>query len=198
VGKRLKHFLKVFGLAVPLCCLLAGCGYFPRSFPGMQPANQSVFDAVEQPYTLDTGDRVRLIVLGQSDLSNVYAIDQSGQISVPMIGLVEARQITAAELEKRVSDKLRSLLREPKVTVEIETYRPFFILGEVTNSGQYPYVNGMSAQTAVAIAGGFTPRAKQSSVEITRLVSGEMIRGTVPLYYPIRPGDTIRVHERWF
>ena len=164
----------------------------------MQPANQSVFDAVEQPYTLDTGDRVRLIVLGQSDLSNVYAIDQSGQISVPMIGLVEARQITAAELEKRVSDKLRSLLREPKVTVEIETYRPFFILGEVTNSGQYPYVNGMSAQTAVAIAGGFTPRAKQSSVEITRLVSGEMIRGTVPLYYPIRPGDTIRVHERWF
>lgn len=192
LARHLRHFapLATLLLALSLCA----CSYIP----GMQPPNQSVFDAVEQPYTLDTGDRVRLIVFGQADLSNVYAIDQSGQISVPMIGLVDARQLTPAELEQRVAEKLGSLIREPKVTVEVETYRPFFILGEVTNSGQYPYVNGMTAQTAVAIAGGFTPRARQSSVEITRQITGEVARSTVPLYHPIRPGDTIRVHERWF
>ncbi|MES2906103.1 MAG: polysaccharide biosynthesis/export family protein [Pseudomonadota bacterium] len=193
--ERVQHLrLNMLASLVLLAVTLCGCGYFP----GMQPANQSMFDAVEQPYTLDTGDKVRVIVLGQTDLSNVYAIDQSGQISMPLIGLIDVRQVTPAELEKRIAARLGGLLREPKVTVEIETYRPFFILGEVTNSGQYPYVNGMTAQTAVAIAGGFSPRAKQSSVEVTRQVSGEVIRSTVPLYYPIRPGDTIRVHERWF
>jgi polysaccharide export outer membrane protein len=203
VGKRFTHILKVIGLALPLACLLAGCGYLPqrggeKPYEGMQPANQSLFDAVDQPYTLDTGDRVRIIVMGQPDITNVYALDQSGQVSVPMVGLIDARQLTAAELEKRVADRLRGILREPKVTVEIDGYRPFFILGEVANSGQYPYVNGMTAQTAVAIAGGFTWQAQQSSVEITRQVSGELIRATVPLYQPIRPGDTIRVHVRWF
>jgi polysaccharide export outer membrane protein len=201
VGKRFRHILKVLGLALPLICVLAGCGYLPqrgeKPYEGMQPANQSLFDAVDQPYTLDTGDRVRIMVVGQPDITNVYALDQSGQVSVPMVGLIDARQLTAAELEKRVADRLRGILREPKVTVEVESYRPFFILGEVMNSGQYPYVNGMTAQTAVAIAGGFNWRARQSSVEITRSVSGELIRATVPLYQPIRPGDTIRVHTRW-
>lgn len=190
----LKRQIGQLAACAALTLSLCGCGYFP----GLQPANQSMFDSVEQPYTLDTGDKVRIIVLGQTDLSNVYALDQSGQISMPLIGLIDARQITAAELEKRIASRLTSLIREPRVTVEVETYRPFFILGEVTNSGQYPYVNGMTAQTAVAIAGGFTPRAKQSSVEVTRQASGEVVRSTVPLYYPIRPGDTIRVHERWF
>ena len=201
VGKGFKHVLKVFGLVLPLCCLLAACGYLPdrgkKPYEGMKPANQSLFDAVDQPYTLDTGDRVRIMVVNQPDVTNIYALDQSGQVSVPMVGLVDARQLTAAELEKRIADKLRGLLREPKVTVEVETYRPFFILGEVQNSGQYPYVNGMTAQTAVAIAGGFTWQARQSSVEITRQVSGELVRGTVPLYQPLRPGDTVRVHTRW-
>ncbi len=191
--RHVFHQLCLTAFVVASLCL-GGCS----AFKGMQTANQSVFDAVEQPYTLDTGDRVRLIVLGQADLSNVYAIDQSGQISVPMIGLVDARQITPSELEQRIAEKLSNLLREPKVTVEIETYRPFFILGEVTNSGQYPYVNGMTAQTAIAIAGGFSPRARQDSVEITRQISGEIVRSTVPMAQPIRPGDTIRVHERWF
>ena len=89
-------------------------------------------------------------------------------------------------------------MREPKVTVEVDTYRPFFILGEVTNSGQFPYVNGMTVQTAVAIAGGYTPRGDRDRAEITRQTPEGVLTGTVPMSYPVQPGDTIVVKERWF
>jgi polysaccharide export outer membrane protein len=89
-------------------------------------------------------------------------------------------------------------VREPKVTVEIETYRPFFILGEVTNSGQFPYVNGMTVQTAVAIAGGFSARAERHFAELTRRSRGEVVVAEVPVEFPVRPGDTIVIKERWF
>jgi polysaccharide export outer membrane protein len=89
-------------------------------------------------------------------------------------------------------------IREPNVSIEVEQYRPFFVLGEVNQSGQYPYVNGLTAQTAVAIAGGYTPRADRGEVEITRQVGGRLVTGHVPAAYPLRPGDTILVKERWF
>ena len=89
-------------------------------------------------------------------------------------------------------------VREPHVTVEVETYRPFFILGKVTNPGQYPYVANMTAETAIAIAGGFAPRANKSKAEITRNAPGQQIHGDVPLAFPLRPRDTIVVKERWF
>jgi polysaccharide export outer membrane protein len=81
--------------------------------------------------------------------------------------------------------------------VEVEAYRPFFILGEVTTAGQYPYVNGMTVQTAVAIAGGFTPRAFQPNADITRVIDGRAVTGSVPLTQTVRPGDTIYVRERF-
>jgi polysaccharide export outer membrane protein len=89
-------------------------------------------------------------------------------------------------------------IREPHVAVEIEAYRPFFILGEVTQPGQYPYVANMTAETAVAIAGGFGPRASRDSVTLIRNYFGQQMRMTVPLSYPLRPGDTVNVQERWF
>jgi len=89
-------------------------------------------------------------------------------------------------------------LLEPHVSVEVETYRPFFILGEVNNPGQYPYVANMTAEAAVAIAGGFSPRANKSKVELTRSGQGQQIHGQVPLNYPLKPGDTVVVKERWF
>lgn len=183
---------------VLLVCLLAvtavGCA---RSVNA--PPRQAVFDALERPYTLDTGDRLRVIVFGQADLSNVYAIDAAGKISMPLVGQIDARGTTTRELETRISARLRNgFLRDPQVTIEVDQYRPFFVLGEVVQSGQFAYVVGMTAQTAVAIAGGFTPRARQATVEITRTVNGELIRAEVPLHHPIRPGDTVRVFERWF
>lgn len=163
------------------------------------PPRADLFDALAQPYTLDTGDRVRVIVFGQPELSNIYPLDASGRISMPLVGQVEARAVTTAELEARLRARLRNgFLRDPQVTVDVDTYRPFFILGEVTQSGQFPYVVGMTVQNAVAIAGGFSPRAQQNRVELTRTVNGELVRASVPLHHPIKPGDTIRVMERWF
>jgi polysaccharide export outer membrane protein len=106
---------------------------------------------------------------------------------------------TTAQVEHEIAEKLKGgYIREPKVTVEIDTYRPFFILGEVTNSGQFPYVNGMTVQTAVAIAGGYTPRAAKDYAELTRQTPRGLLAGVVPITYPVRPGDTIVIKERWF
>ncbi len=151
------------------------------------------------PYQLATGDRLRVIVFGQDNLSNIYAVDSQGRISMPLIGAVEATGRTTGQLERALEAKLRGgFLREPKVSVEVDAYRPFFILGEVAASGQFPFVNGMTVQTAVAIAGGFTPRGDRYTAVITRQVNGEIITGKVPFTQPVLPGDTITIRERWF
>jgi polysaccharide export outer membrane protein len=153
----------------------------------------------EGPYTLDAGDRLRVVVFGQDGLTNSYSVDASGHIDMPLIGSVPARGETTDELALGIAAKLRQgFVREPHVAVEIEAYRPFFILGEVTQPGQYPYVANMSAETAVAIAGGFAPRAFRKTVTVTRMVSGQAMRMTVPVTFPLRPGDTVNVQERWF
>ena len=152
-----------------------------------------------QPYTLDAGDRLRIVVFGQDGLSNSYVVDASGHIAMPLIGTVLARGATTSELSARIAEQLRQgFIKEPHVAVEIEAYRPFFILGEVTQPGQYPYVADMTVETAVAIAGGFGPRAYRRTVTLTRVIHGAQVRLTVPIGYPIRPGDTINVQERWF
>jgi polysaccharide export outer membrane protein len=155
--------------------------------------------ALEGAYMLDSGDRLRIVVFGQDGLTNSYSVDASGHIAMPLIGLVSARGATTDELSKRIADKLRQgYIREPHVAVEIESYRPFFILGEVTQPGQYPYVANMTVETAVAIAGGFAPRAFRRTVIVSRVVEGQRVRMTVPVTYGLRPGDTVNVQERWF
>jgi polysaccharide export outer membrane protein len=89
-------------------------------------------------------------------------------------------------------------VREPHVAVEVETHRPFFILGEVNGAGQYAYVSGMTVETAVAIAGGLNPRALKTHATVGRQVDGMMVHSTVPISYPLRPGDTVTIQERWF
>ncbi|MGE0563283.1 MAG: polysaccharide biosynthesis/export family protein [Pseudolabrys sp.] len=150
-------------------------------------------------YTLDAGDRLRVVVFGQDGLTNNYIVDAAGNVSLPLIGSVAARGLTPQQLSNAIANKLRhGYVREPHVSVEVEAYRPFFILGEVTNPGQYAYVPNMTAETAIAIAGGFSPRASKKSVELTRNVSGQQFHGKVPMNTPLRPGDTIKVPERWF
>ncbi len=151
------------------------------------------------PYTLDSGDQLRITVFGQTNLSRTYPVDAGGFISMPLIGAVEARGISTFQLEKRISHSLkRKYVKDPKVTVEVETSRPFFILGEVRNGGQYPYVADMTVQTAVAIAGGFTPRAKKRTVQLTRRTNGSTVTRKVPASWKVQPGDTITVKERFF
>ncbi|MBX9909554.1 MAG: polysaccharide export protein [Beijerinckiaceae bacterium] len=162
-------------------------------------ASEYAVAETQGPYRLASGDRLRIIVFGQDNLSNIYAVDGAGRISMPLIDTVEAQGRTTQQLERAIEAKLRGgFLREPKVSVEIDAYRPFFVLGEVANSGQFPYVNGMTVQTAVAIAGGFTPRGQRSWAEVTRQVEGQLITASVPITYAVQPGDTIVIKERWF
>ena len=165
-----------------------------------QPFAQPVMLEPEQTgYTLDSGDKLRVVVFGQDGLSASYSVDTSGSITMPLIGAVSARGHTPAQLQAAIAAKLRQgYVREPHVAVEVETYRPFFILGEVTLPGQYPYVANMTVETAVAIAGGYTPRAFKRRIEISRQVGGLTEKRVVSPNYPVRPGDTVKVAERWF
>lgn len=157
------------------------------------------YAASDEPYRLDAGDKLRIVVFGQEGLTNTYAVDAGGSITMPLIGGVRARGLTPASLASAITAKLKQgYLREPYVAVEIESYRPFFILGEVAAPGQYPYVPNLTVESAVAIAGGFTPRAQRGTVKLTRTGEGGAIQATVPPNTMMRPGDTIVVGERWF
>jgi polysaccharide export outer membrane protein len=155
--------------------------------------------AYDSAYRLDAGDKLRVVVYGQEGLTNTYAIDAGGSITMPLIGSVPARGRTPAALAAEISGKLRhGYIRDPSVAVEIEAYRPFFILGEVAAPGQYPYVPNMSVESAVAIAGGFSPRALRDRVTLAHTDSSGSMRVVVPLGTALSPGDTVLVGERWF
>ncbi|MTI46175.1 polysaccharide export outer membrane protein [Roseibium hamelinense] len=179
-------------LVLAVCLGLAACS-------GYQRPPTAFHETLTQPYRLDSSDRLRIIVFGQDDLSNTYVVDQAGYISFPLIGNVAARGKTQIELGNEIARKLRQgFLRDPDVSVEVDTYRPIFVMGEVQNAGQYSYVAGMTVQNAIATAGGFSARAQQADVDITRQINGEILNGRVPISDPIRPGDTIYVRERYF
>ena len=169
----------------------------PAAYAAPMPAPPPVqYDA---SYHLDAGDKLRVVVYGQDGLTNTYAIDAGGSITMPLIGAVPARGRTTAGLAGEIGARLRNgYIREPSVAVEIEAYRPFFILGEVAAPGQYPYVPNMTVESAVAIAGGFAPRARRDSVTVTHNDAGGSTRMVVPLGTPVSPGDTVLIGERWF
>ena len=153
----------------------------------------------DAPYHLDAGDRLRVVVYGQEGLTNTYSISAGGTITMPLIGAVPARGRTPQGLAAEIAARLRNgFIREPSVAVEVESYRPFFILGEVQAPGQYPYVPNMTAESAVAIAGGFSPRARKDRVTITHADASGTSRVIMPPGTPINPGDTVLVGERWF
>jgi polysaccharide export outer membrane protein len=177
---------------------IAAPAVIAEPIPDMAPVAYAA-PANDGPYRLDSGDKLRVVVFGQDGLSASYSVDIGGNITMPLIGAVRARGHTPAQLQAAIAAKLKQgYVREPHVAVEVEAYRPFFILGEVTLPGQYPYVANMTVETAVAIAGGFTPRAQKYRVEISRQVSGLTEKRVVSPNYPVRPGDTIQIAERWF
>jgi polysaccharide export outer membrane protein len=182
-----RQLLSALLLVAPAACAPR---YALTGFP-QEPLNA--------PYTLASGDKLRVIVFGQDNLSNIYPVDGSGNISMPLIGTLPARGLTTRELDRQIAERLRNgFLREPQVTVDVDTYRPFFVLGEVVTSGQYAFVNGMTVETAVAIAGGFSPRAFQSGADVTRQFNGRLYTAGVPITAPVHPGDTIYIRERFF
>lgn len=172
--------------------LVSGCATY-------QPVDEAFHAALQQPYRLDAGDAIRITVFEQKELTNAYSVDKAGYIAFPLVGSVAARGRTPKEVEADIAAKLRNgFIRDPDVSVEVERYRPIFVMGEVGSAGQYVYVPGMTVQNAVAIAGGFTPRAQQANADITRNINGKVLSGRVPLSDPVLPGDTIYVRERLF
>ncbi|WP_425349384.1 polysaccharide biosynthesis/export family protein [Falsochrobactrum shanghaiense] len=189
-SRRNRHVAVVtLGLAA---MMLSACS-------GYRPAPPAFHATLNEPYRLNSGDRVRITVFEQESLTNNYSVDQSGYIAFPLVGSVPASGKTVKELEGVVASKLRGgYLRDPDVSIEVDRYRPLFIMGEVGAAGQYSYVPGMTVQKAIAAAGGFTPRANQQNVDITRQINGEVMTGRVLISDPILPGDTIYVRERLF
>jgi polysaccharide export outer membrane protein len=163
------------------------------------PAPKSFEQAAIQPYRLDSGDRLRVSVFEQPGLTNTYTVDQAGYIAFPLIGQVAARGQTMPALEGAIASRLKQgYLRDPDVTIEVDRYRPVFVMGEVGRPGQYSYVPGMTAQNAVAIAGGFTSRGNRQDVDLTRKINGQAITGRTGVSAPVMAGDTIYVRERLF
>ena len=151
-------------------------------------------------YRLGPNDRVRIIVFGQPTLTGEYTLDGNGVLAFPLIGNVEANGQTTSQLQQAIASRLDpDYLRNPSVSAEVITRRPFYVIGEVQKPGNYPYVTDMTALNAVAMAGGYTYRARQNSLYIKRLdTSGRLIRVAATPETKIRPGDTVEIKERYF
>lgn len=166
----------------------------PVGFKDWRPRAEGV-----GPYLLDTGDKLRIFVYDQPNLSRLYPVDQAGKVVIPLIGAVRARGRTVYQLAAVIRQQLGAkYVRDPQVTVDVVENRPFFILGEVRNAGQYPYVSGMTVETAVAIAGGFSERADEHVAKVTRRSHGFTETTKAPMDYVLQPGDTVYVRERFF
>ena len=150
-------------------------------------------------YQLGPNDQIRLTVFRHEDLSGEFELDGEGYFAMPLVGEILAGGLTARQLENEIEVQLKGggYLVNPQVSLEVLNYRPFYIVGEVRNPGSYPYVNGMTVINAVALAGGFTYRASQSSITITRGGSNGAQSDTEP-QTQVLPGDVIEVPERFF
>lgn len=151
-------------------------------------------------YKLSSGDHLRIMVFGVDDLSGEYKVDPTGHITIPLIGQISAIGLDKKSLQNLIKYKLISgnYYKDPKVTVEIIALQPFYILGEVRNPGRYDYVDGLDIFKAIAIAGGYTPRASQDKVMIIRKVHGDKIEIKASEDTPVLPGDSIKVKQRFF
>ena len=150
-------------------------------------------------YRLGTGDKVRVTVFGEKDLSGDFDVNDQGVVALPLIGPTKLAGKTISEAETQITASYgKDYLVNPRVNVEVLNYRPFFILGEVQKPGSYPYVNGMTVVNAVALAGGYTPRAKRDHVMVKRAAKAGAGEQEVGEDAVILPGDVIRIPERFF
>jgi polysaccharide export outer membrane protein len=186
---------RMWCLAALGAALLTGCS----GLEDLPPLDQS--SAPQETYRLDTGDQLRISVFNQEQLTGDYKVGADGAISMPLIGEVAARGMTTGDLEQALVKKLsvdKHLLVDPSVSVQVEAYRPFFILGEVRNPGQYPCPYDTTVLSAVAMAGGFTYRARTDYVSITRKKGDQIVEQRAERDSVIAPGDVVVVYERYF
>lgn len=177
----------------------------PSSAPGQEPSESlppasdgPVPTLTEAEYRLGTGDELRVIVFGEDDLTGPFVVGSQGSIAFPLVGEVQATGLTVQEFTDQLQQRLANFIRQPIVSVEVTNYRPFFILGEVTRPGTYPYAARLTVQNAVATAGGFTYRANQRRVFIKHANDEIEREYELTTSTPVLPGDTVRIPERRF
>ena len=177
--------------------LLAGCAG-PAAFP-TEDAPSKIGNPADA-YLLEPGNRVRLIVFGESNLSGDFTVDPVGNVALPLVGNVPASGVTAKLLAKRIEDLLKkdNYMQDPRVAVEVQTFRPFYVLGEVRQPGEFPYTSGMTVLSAVAKAGGYDYRAREGEVVLVRLIDDQQKEYKATERTPILPGDIVRVLQRRF
>ena len=199
--QRLPHIAALSLLSI--LCLLIASGFGMRvvaSVAAQTAAAQAPAPATSAAtYVLGSTDRIRLKVYGEPDISGEYEIDAGGNVSVPLAGHIKAAGSTTRQLEKSITSALsKGIVRDPRVNVEIVSYRPYYILGEVKKSGEYPYRLGLTVMDAVASAGGFTYRANENKIYLRRAGAGVEEVYALDAPVPVFPGDNIRVPERFF
>ena len=187
----------IMPLLAAVSFVLAACASGPAPAPaGPSPTATTSTNTV---YQLGTGDQIRISVFGQPDLSGQFVVDGTGSIAMPLIGTIQAQGKSTSELEQTIYDRLTDgYVRDPQVSAEVINYRPFYILGEVANPGEYPYTNNLSVLNAVASAGGFTYRANKRVVFIKSVDANQEVSVTLDSTATVQPGDTIRIGERIF
>jgi polysaccharide export outer membrane protein len=150
-------------------------------------------------YRVGSGDKLSIRVAGETDLTGEFPVDASGAISLPYVQTITVAGLSTPQIEKMLTQRLRAgYLRDPQVSVQVTTLRPFFIMGEVTTAGGFPYQAGMTVQNAIAIAGGYNARADKADVLITRRNAKGTQTYKVPVTTQVYPGDIVYVRERWF
>lgn len=187
-------------LAGFLALILTACASTSGAAPGIDAGAQSGGLPAERiEYRLDTGDQLRIIVFGEEELSGEFVVDSSGGVSLPLIGQVDAQGLTLREFERAVREALQEgYLNDPRVNAEVLNFRPYYILGEVQEPGEYPYNSGLTVMNAVATAGGFTYRANTRVVYIKRAGSTRELEFNLTPETTVNPGDTVRIAERFF
>lgn len=180
--------------------VMAGCESGANLGP-VSPAEQQALieSAATTSPTLHPGEKIRVIVFGEDRLSGEYEIDPAGFVSLPLAGTIKAAGLSKQQLERDLSKKFSGeYLRNPRVTVDITSFRPFYILGEVAKAGEYPFKSGLNVMSAIAIAGGTTYRANRSTVLIQHIGENGFREYPLSPTIPVSPGDLIRVPERYF
>jgi polysaccharide export outer membrane protein len=196
--RRLTHIAGLSLLSTLCLLVVSGIGTRVPS-PAFAQAQTSAPSSSAATYVLGSNDKIRLKVYGEPDISGEYEIDAGGQVSVPLAGHIRAAGSTTQQLERSIKSALsKGIVRDPRVNVEIVAFRPYYILGEVKKSGEYPYRLGLTVMDAVASAGGFTYRANESKVYLRRAGAGVEETVALDAPVPVFPGDNIRVPERFF
>ena len=150
-------------------------------------------------YRLSVGDQVRVNVYGHEDLSGDFSVDADGGISLPLVGNMRAQNHTTKELSQAIADALQpDYLKNPRVSTEVLSYRPYYVMGEIAQPGSYPFVKGMTVVNAVAVAGGFTYRARKGRITIVRQAPEGANEFEADFDTQLKPGDVINVPERFF